>query len=140
MTDEIESFVISGQITKNRNLLNEAIKRREGKEILITIETVSRQRTSQQNRYIHRLFTIFTQALNELGNDFTMAQVKGICAAKFLVVEEVEKSTGEVIGERIRSTTELNTVEFNEYFEKIIAWAATVFGIVLPLPNEDIIP
>lgn len=66
-----------------------------------------------------------------------MSEVKGICAGKFLVIEEVDVSTGAVIGQRVRGTSELSTIEFNDYFEKVIAWSATVFGIILPYPNTE---
>lgn len=136
MTDEIYSHVIEGKLIKNVSQLNQALKRYEGKEIIITIENVSRKRSSQQNRYIHRLFTIFTNALNELGNEFTMSDIKGICAMKFLLIEEIDYSTGEIM-QRLRGTSELSTTELNEFFEKIIAWAADMFGIILPYPNEN---
>ncbi|WP_261345040.1 hypothetical protein [Limnoglobus roseus] len=35
------------------------------------------------------------------------------------------------------STKRLTTVEFEEYTEKVRAWAATM-GIALPLPNETL--
>lgn len=135
--DEIESFVIDGRLKDNADLVNRAIKNREGQAILITIQTVSRKRTSQQNRYIHRLFTIFTQSLNELGNTFSMSDTKALCAAKFLIIDVVNQDSGDVIGQRIRGTSELDTKEFGEYFEKVIAWAADTFGIILPYPNTE---
>lgn len=139
MRDEIESFVISGRLKDNAGLVNQAIKNREGKAILITIQTVSRKRTNQQNRYIHRLFTIFTQSLNELGNSFSMSDVKSLCAAKFLIIDVVNQDSGEIIGQRIKGTSELNTVEFGEYLDQVIGWAADTFGIILPYPTESFI-
>lgn len=127
---------MEGKLTQNAHLINRAIQNREGKAILITIQTISRKRTSQQNRYIHLLFTILTESLNELGNTFSMSDIKAICAAKFLIVEEVDVSTGEVIGQRVRGTSELSTTELNIYIEQISAWAATVFGIILPEPSH----
>lgn len=139
MKDEIESFVISGRLKDNADLVNQAIKNREGKAILITIQTVSRKRTNQQNRYIHRLFTIFTQSLNELGNSFSMSDVKSLCAAKFLIIDVVNQDSGEIIGQRIKGTSELNTVEFGEYLDQVIGWAADTFGIILPYPAESFV-
>lgn len=137
MKDEIITSIQNGKITKGRNDLIKALSKHEGKEILITIEKLSRKRTNQQNRYIHKLFSIFTSSLNDLGNDFLMSEVKSICAAKFLVEEKTDLSTGEIL-QRVRGTSELKTYELNEYFENIIAWAADTFGIILPLPNEDL--
>lgn len=138
MKDTIESFVINGSLSRNADLLKKAIKNREGKAILITVQEVSRKRTSRQNRYIHRLFTILTSELNDLGNTFSMEQVKAICAYKFLLVEEVDESTGQIIGQRTRGTSELNTSEFNDYFTKVIVWAMETFGIDLPYPDSEL--
>jgi len=38
----------------------------------------------------------------------------------------------------VRSTSDLNTAEFEDYLDRIRAWAATDYGIVLPFPNEEI--
>lgn len=38
----------------------------------------------------------------------------------------------------IGSTTELTTVEFNEYCEKVRGLAAEMWGIYVPEPNEVI--
>jgi hypothetical protein len=50
-------------------------------------------------------------------------------------VTVTNSGTGEVIGERVRSTTELNVEEFSEYLEKVIAWLADMFGIECPIPG-----
>lgn len=36
----------------------------------------------------------------------------------------------------VRSTTELNTLEFEKYTEKCRIWAATELQVPIPLPNE----
>jgi Ser-tRNA(Ala) deacylase AlaX len=110
----------------------------EGKRVEITIHRLRSKRSSQQNKYLHVLFTIFKDALNDLGNEFTMQQVKDLCKRKFLSFDLVDKSTGEVIGEDIRHTSSLNKTEFNEFIESIIRWAASFFNIVLPYPSESI--
>jgi hypothetical protein len=38
--------------------------------------------------------------------------------------------------ESVRSTTKLNTAEFEDYLEKIRRWASKEHGIYIPLPNE----
>jgi hypothetical protein len=35
-----------------------------------------------------------------------------------------------------KTTTELSTLEWEVYMERIRAWAATTLGVVVPLPNE----
>ena len=56
---------------------------------------------------------------------------------KFLVCDVVNKSTGEVLTQRTRSTTELNTEEFAEYLDKCTVWLSSFFGLVLPDQEYD---
>lgn len=106
---------------------------------LVTITVKRRnQRSLSQNNYIHLLFTIFKNELNQLGNEFKMEQVKEIAKAKFLTVDVVNESTGECIGQRVKGTHELSKVEMMEFVENVIGWAADMFHITLPYPNEQI--
>lgn len=91
----------------NRKSFDLEIEALEGKRLQITIERNSK-RTSPQNRYLHALFTIFTKALNELGNNFKVEEVKELVKCKFLTIDVVNEGTGEVIGERVKGTHELD--------------------------------
>jgi hypothetical protein len=55
--------------------------------------------------------------------------------ARFLAVSVHNRRTGEVIGRRVRSTTELSTEQFCEYCERCRAWLADFFGIIVPDPQ-----
>lgn len=37
---------------------------------------------------------------------------------------------------KVRSTSDLTTVEAEEYYESIRQWAAQEYGVIIPLPNE----
>ena len=110
----------------------------EGKEVTITVERKRKTRSLMQNAYFHLLMKLFKESLNDLGNEFTIEQVKDIVKCKFLLVDIYNKSTGEIIGQRIRGTHELTTSEFTELIENVIRWAADYFHIVLPYPNEQL--
>lgn len=139
MKQEFYSDVREGRLqTGVRNKVADALKSYEGKRVYITISKASSKRSEQQNRYIHLLFTIFTEQLNELGNEFTMPQVKDLCKAKFALIDVVNEETGEVIGQRIKGTSEMGKLELNEFFEKVIRWASEMFHIELPYPNEQL--
>lgn len=133
------SEVKNSRLQKNvsEGLHNE-LKAFEGKRVEIRICRLRSKRSSQQNKYLHVLFTIFKDALNDLGNEFTMQQVKDLCKRKFLSYDLIDKSTGEVIGEDIRHTSGLNKTEFNEFIESVIRWAADMFHIQLPFPSESL--
>jgi hypothetical protein len=120
------------------NAIREDLKRFCGKRVEITIGRYSSKRSHQQNNYVHLLFTIFTQALNELGAEYTMHEIKEMCKKKFATVNVYNKKTGEIIGERVMGTSEMSKIELNEFFEKVIMWAADMFNIVLPYPNEEL--
>ena len=95
------------------------------------------QRSLQQNAYLHLLFTIFKNELNQLGNEFTMLEVKDLCKAKYLTVDVVNTNTGECIGQRVKGTHELTKIEMIEFVENIYRWAADMFHIILPLPSTQ---
>lgn len=133
------SNVKNGRLQKNvSELIAEELKAYEGKRIEISIQKLKSTRSEQQNRYIHALFSIFTKALNELGNDFQMVEIKEMCKQKFSTIDVVNEKTGEVIGQRIKGTHEMSKSEMCEFVDKIIIWAADMFHIVLPYPNEEI--
>lgn len=139
MNYEFYSNVRSGKLQPSvRNQIAGLMKSFEGKRVRLVISKAKSKRSDEQNRYLHLLFTIFTDELNELGNEFTMQEVKELCKAKFALIDVVNEQTGEVIGNRIKGTSEMNKTELNEFFEKVIRWAAETFGIQLPYPNEQL--
>jgi len=132
------SNVKEGQLQMNvRKKIASELSQFEGKRVEITIKKVGSQRSHQQNRYLHLLFTIFKDALNDLGNEFTMLEVKELCKAKFSLIDVVNQETSEVFGQRIKGTAEMTKGELAEFIESIIRWAADSFHIVLPYPNEQ---
>ena len=139
MKQEFISLIKDGKLQPSTtNNILKVLSGLEGKRVRITLEKVSAKRSLQQNAYLHLLFTIFTESLNELGNDFTMDEVKELCKAKFLLVDVMNVETGEIIGQRIKGTSEMTKTELNLFIENIIRWAADYFSIVLPYPSEQL--
>lgn len=124
-----------GVITSKQ--IKTTIEKYEGYRIILTIDKCSSKRSNQQNSYIHLLFTMLTEALNDFGNEFNMLEVKDMMKAKFLLTDVVNEKTGDILGQRIKGTSECTTIELNEFFENVIRWAAEL-GIVLPYPNEEL--
>jgi len=123
---------------KQRSVFLSDIEKLKDGEYIVSVEKKKKKRSIDQNSYIHALFTLLKDSLNELGNSFTMEQVKEMMKYKFLLVDMYNEDTGVLIGSRIRGTSELTTTELNDFFEKIIAYAADEFGIILPYPNEQL--
>ena len=136
---EIFCNVENGKVISNRKLLADTLATFSGR-ISITIQKVKKVRSNQQNRYLHAAFTILsTELINYTGDErYTAVMVKDIVKCKFLTVDMINESSGEVIGTRIKSTAELSTLEMNEFIENMIRWAAEQFNITIPYPNENL--
>ncbi len=97
----------------------------EGKRITVTLSPYRKPRSLPQNSYYWGVvLATFAEHLGYLPDELHRAM-----AGKFLV-----KNPGEKI-EVTKSTTELSTVEFNEYIEKIMQLAAED-GCVIPDPTD----
>ena len=134
---QITSHVENGKLTRNRKSLAEAITNFNNKDITITIQRKRKQRSNNQNRYLHASFTILKNELNNLGNNFKMEEVKELVKAKFLMVDVVS-GDGEIYGQRIKGTHECTTVEMLEFILSMRQWAFEVFNIDIPEPNSQI--
>lgn len=139
---KIELFSNVNEKGELQNNVRQSIKRDllkfAGKRVKITIERQRSTRSHQQNAYLHLLFTIFKDSLNELGNDFTMDEIKELCKFKFATIDIINEDSGEVFGQRIKGTHEMKKMEMVEFIDKIIIWAADHFGIILPYPSEQL--
>ena len=139
MKQEFISLIKNGKLQPSTtNNILKVLSGLEGKRVRVTLEKVSAKRSLQQNAYLHLLFTIFAESLNDLGNEFTVDEVKELCKAKFLLIDVINKDTGECLGQRIKGTSEMTKTELNVFIENIIRWAADYFSIVLPYPSEQL--
>jgi predicted alpha/beta-fold hydrolase len=95
------------------------------------------RRSDRQNRYYWPCFVKpFSDYLRGQGNEhFTDEMAHEVLKRMFLTVAVVDRNTGAEF-ERVRSTTELDTGEFNEYLEKVAAFLVTDCGFVVPDPAE----
>lgn len=91
------------------------------------------RRSDRQNRfYWPAIVAPLAQRMAEDDYDVTTPeQAHEILKARFLTVPVVNKTTGEILGNRVRSTTELTTEEFADYVDRCAAFMADYFGIVV---------
>lgn len=99
-----------------------------GKEIIVTITEYRRNRTDRQNRYYWGVIVKMLSEYFGYDKDEETELHEGL-KQKFLLVK------GKHL-EYVRSTRKLTTVEFNNYIDQIIRWAAKSYSVVLPDPDS----
>jgi len=115
-----------------------AMKILEGKQVSVKIGPRTRIRSDLQNRYL------WGGAYKTWAEDqgWTDKETHAFFGEKFLstiIKKRIVESSGEVVDAEfihIRSTTDLTTVEFIEYYRKIIFFAAE-HGVYISEPNEE---
>jgi hypothetical protein len=139
MNYEIISEVKNGTLTRNTNLIKDAIQIFEGKQVVIKIEKAKKKRSNPQNSYLWGVVVPIVQnTIKEVGHTLTKEQTHDLLKLKFLKeILIVDESTGETI-ERIKSTTELSTSQMMDYFAGIREWIFDFFGVAIPEPNQDL--
>ena len=139
MKIEIESNVLNGKLKKNRDLISEVIQSLEGKDIVITIEKKRKKRSNNQNAYYHGIvIPILKQGFyNNLGEHVGTDEIHTFLKNRFLFKEIVNEQNAEII-KMPQSTTELSTIQFEEYLDKIREFATEFLSIQIPLPNETL--
>lgn len=112
----------------------------DGAKVTVGISTRYNKRSLKQNSLFHAYVGILA---DEFGYDTdTMKELIRLKWLKEPVCdlnggEMVDTTTGEIMF-RLRSTTELSTLEMSELTEEIRIWAIQGWNIVLPLPEENI--
>ena len=126
------SEVKEGKLQKNvrEKIVNE-LSVFEGKRVEIKIEKIRSKRSTRQNRLWWLYMTIISK---EIG--YTKDEIHEICKFKFLKKEKVDENTGEVF-EYIGSSSGLSKSEFADLITDLIRWASETFGIILPIPDEQ---
>ncbi len=108
--------------------------------VVVTIKKWYKKRSLKQNSVLHWYINAIS---DETGQ--SVDTIKEVLRHKFLSEDIVDRngeimadrSSGEVL-KRYKSTTELSTMQFNEFTENIRLWANDFLGLQLPLPNEAV--
>jgi hypothetical protein len=139
MKIEIESKVLNGKFEKNRDLISEVIQSLEGKDIVIIIEKKRKKRSNPQNAYYFGLvIPMMKQGFyNSLGEHVGTDEIHTFLKNRFLFKEIVNENNAEII-KMPQSTTELTTIQFEEYLDKIREFGLEFLNITIPLPNDTL--
>lgn len=131
----MSEHIVNLSDTKQLVLMLDHLRQLSGPHRITIVKHRSR-RSDRQNRYYWPCFVqVFGDFLRSQGDTYTDDDVHGMFKHKFLKKTAIDKSTGEVLGDYTRSTTDLTTSDFNEYLDNIAAWLGG-FGIRLPEPGE----
>lgn len=126
------NFHIDFDSQKSKQELFNALKMLQGK-YNIKIERPKKPRSLQENNYYHGV--VVKMIADEVGDLPT--EVHEDLKNLFLKHECVNRLTQEP-EIRVRSTTELSTVEMEEYIEMCRVWAYNFLQLTIPLPNQII--
>ena len=128
-------LVINFDQPRDRHRLRDVLGTLGGKH-RVRITRHRRTRSINQNAYYWAVVVAsFHQFLSEQGDSYTAEDCHEMLKFKHLRETAVDHSTGEVLGEFVKSTATLNTMEFAEYVDRCIAWLGE-FGIRVPSPAE----
>lgn len=109
----------------NLHRLFDYLKTLEGVRCEVSVRKIRAQRSNNQNNYY---FGVVCKVLGDYFG-YEPDEMHEALKLKFLQVGACDVPT-------LKSTTKLNTEEFEEYLERIRRWAAVDYGITVPLPNE----
>lgn len=128
--------IFHGQIVKGKVMLDRPsryliqISRLENQRIELILRKEKKDRSNQQNKaYWGIIIEILSE--QEAFGGYTKDEIHDALREKFLSYRDAK--TGLL---KMRSTTSLSTVEFNEYYAQIQRWAAEFLNVYLPSPNE----
>lgn len=142
MTPKFLASIHDGKfIYAEPELLAERIKKLNGKEVYITIVKKTKSRSSDQNRYYWGcVLKVLASEIGELEEDMDVSLRKQFLETYIPQIHDGLKI--KFLTDRSKkfpvpkSTTELSTVEFEEFLSKVRIWASSELNIYIPLPNE----
>jgi len=136
---EITTSIANGKIKRNKNIVIDAFKSFEGKELTIILKPFRKQRSNNQNRYYWGLVVPIWQKIlkEEWGDFYSQAEVHEFLKYNCNYHEKVNEETGEII--RLSKSTKDNTTSDQEDFHtQARNLAFEMFNVTIPLPNEQI--
>lgn len=135
-------YVTSGHVTdgtlflRNRKRMDAELKRWKNREVVVTIATVHATRSKAQNDYYHAVCVELVAS----HTGYTHLEAHELLKALHLPREAAARGTnGRLLGDYVigGSTTKLNKLEFIDYLERIVRWAAETLDVAMPDPDPE---
>jgi hypothetical protein len=133
MTDTF--IYISNGLVTNKDAIKKAFTLQDGKYRL-RISRAGKRSIMQNGYYWGCVIPAIQSGLYDLGTEADKEEIHEWMKAKFNYAELVNEITGQY--ERLPlSTTKLTKLEFCEYIEKIVRFAAEFLNVVIPDPGQS---
>jgi len=140
MKIEIITSISNNLFKRNRNLVLNAIKYFNDKDVVITFSKPKKSRSNNQNRFYWGVVLPLVQngLLEATGELRSCDNIHyKILLPLFAPLNEIiNKDTGQCLNERLTSS-EMTTTQFCEYIMEVQKWGAEFLGIDIPSPNEE---
>jgi hypothetical protein len=121
----------------NRGDFTNSLKAFSGKNITITVEEVKKKRSNKQNSAYHGyILPMVWEGLKDLGWQVTKEWTHDHLREKFLQANLINEKTGE-LKSYTKRTSQLTTIQFNEYIAQIQQYGSEDINIYIPDPNEQ---
>lgn len=114
----------------NPDSFKSELKKLAGRRVYILVDEERPNRSNNQNSYY---WGVVLKLISE-HTGYTPEELHDILKYKFLGVED-KKILNETV-KVLKSTTKLNTLQFEEYLQRVRDWAQTKLNVFIPLPNE----
>lgn len=128
--------ILRGKVVKGKKVFDDQNKeavilsKLEGKRFEMTLRKEKSKRSLNQNSAYWGIAIEILSECEAFGG-YTKEEIHDALRKEFL--SKIDPVTGLT---KIRSTTDLNTVEFNEYYAAIQRWASSFLSVYIPDPNE----
>jgi hypothetical protein len=121
----------------NRKQFDADLKEFAGKYVFVEVTRKRSKRSDNQNRYYWSgVIPMVRLGLKDLGYKLSIEDTHLFLRNKFLL-EEMVNGDGELIGSRVKSTTELNKMQFGDYISEIQQFSTEYLGVIIPDPETQ---
>jgi len=129
----------NGKFASNKPMIAKILSAYNGHTIDVIFKKRFNKRSNQQNAYYWAVvIPIMQNAIADMwGELYSKEQVHELLKSNCNYEEIGNENTGEVI-RRIKSTTENNTINQENFHECCRRLAKDYFNVDIPLPNEDL--
>lgn len=128
-----------GKLIGNRDMIEEAVRVYDGKQVKLTIGLAYKQRSNPQNAYYFGVIVEHWRSIirDEWGEIWSKEETHSFLKSNLNYEELADEETGLIL-RKPKSTTENSTHAQEEYHKACRDLAENMFQYQIPLPNENL--